>query len=64
MLTVDTITDEQIRELRDVLQRDSAAWHHCNDALIPPCALRSTARAYCAALLNDRAKAAKSKEAK
>ena len=64
MLTADTITDKQIRELRDALVRDGflfdasveerAQLTVCDDALYAPTALRARARARCAEILNTR----------
>ena len=67
MVTAETITDAEIRALRDALVRDGflfdasveerAQLTVCDDALYAPTALRARARARCAELLNARAKA-------
>ena len=60
-LTADTITDDQIRELRRVAALedpdDDATPTYCNTALMAPLGSlrRATARGYCADILNDRA---------
>ncbi len=64
-VTVNTITDEQIRELRDQARRNYAAHglhvsliaaHIAQDALAPGYPGRAKARARCAEILNQRAR--------
>lgn len=54
MLTVDTITDEQIRELRNT-KRTVEHWHLCDSAIRNYSTWDKTARARCVEMLNVRA---------